>query len=80
VIGVATSSSEATTAGVAIAYAGGGVSQKPVLRRLSPLKTILSCCVVGALVCLPFAPQRLQVDLSGRFPTAFGAYHPGVTR
>jgi drug/metabolite transporter (DMT)-like permease len=63
VIGVATSSSEATTAGVvlclvaAVAYAGAVVAQKPVLRRLSALQTILLCCLIGAAVCLPFAPQ-----------------------
>jgi drug/metabolite transporter (DMT)-like permease len=63
VIGLAVSSSEATTAGVvlcltaAVAYAAAVVAQKPVLRRLSPLQTILLCCLIGAVVCLPFAPQ-----------------------
>jgi drug/metabolite transporter (DMT)-like permease len=63
VIGVATSSSQATTAGVvlclvaAVSYAAAVVAQKPVLRRLSPLQTILLCCLIGAAVCLPFAPE-----------------------
>ena len=63
VIGLAASSSEATTAGVvlcvtaAVAYAAAVVAQKPVLRRLSPLQTILLCCLIGAVVCVPFAPQ-----------------------
>jgi drug/metabolite transporter (DMT)-like permease len=63
VIGLAVSSSDATTAGVvlcltaAVAYAAAVVAQKPVLRRLSPLQTILLCCLIGAVVCLPFAPQ-----------------------
>ena len=63
VIGVATSSSQATTAGVvlcvvaAVSYAAAVVAQKPVLRRLSPLQTILLSCLIGAAVCLPFAPQ-----------------------
>jgi drug/metabolite transporter (DMT)-like permease len=63
VIGVATSSSQATTAGVvlclvaAVSYATAVVAQKPVLRRLSPLQTILLSCLIGAAVCLPFAPQ-----------------------
>jgi drug/metabolite transporter (DMT)-like permease len=63
VIGLAVSSSEATTAGVvlcltaAVAYAAAVVAQKPVLRRLSPLQTILLCCLIGAVVCVPFAPQ-----------------------
>jgi drug/metabolite transporter (DMT)-like permease len=63
VIGLAVSSSEATTAGVvlcltaAVAYAAAVVAQKPVLRRLSPLQTILLCCLIGAVVCVPFASQ-----------------------
>lgn len=66
VIGMATSSSDATTAGVvlcvaaAVAYSAAVVAQKPVLRRLSPLQTILLCCLIGAAVCLPFAPQLLD--------------------
>jgi drug/metabolite transporter (DMT)-like permease len=63
VIGVATSSSQATTAGAvlclvaAVSYASAVVAQKPVLRRLSPLQTILLSCLIGAAVCLPFTPQ-----------------------
>jgi drug/metabolite transporter (DMT)-like permease len=65
-IGLGTSSSDATTAGVvlclvaAIAYAGGVVAQKPVLRVLSPLQTILLCCLVAAIAFLPFAPQLVD--------------------
>ena len=40
----------------AVAYAGGVVSQKPVLARVSPLQATFVCCLVGTLVCLPFAP------------------------
>jgi len=63
VIGAAVSSSEATEAGVvlclaaAVSYAAAVVAQKRVLRRLAPLQTILLCCLIGAAVCLPFAPQ-----------------------
>jgi drug/metabolite transporter (DMT)-like permease len=70
VIGLATSSSDATTAGVvlclaaAVAYSTAVIAQKPVLRRLSALQTILLCCLVGAVACLPFAPQLLD-ELSG---------------
>jgi drug/metabolite transporter (DMT)-like permease len=32
------------------------ITQKPVLRVLSPLQTIFLCCAIGAVVCLPFAP------------------------
>jgi drug/metabolite transporter (DMT)-like permease len=62
-IGFATSSAGVTTAGVvlcllaAVAYAGGVVAQKRVLSTLSPLQTILLCCLIGAVACLPFAPQ-----------------------
>jgi len=41
----------------AVAYAGGVVSQKPVLARVSPLQATFVCCLVGTLVCVPFAPQ-----------------------
>jgi drug/metabolite transporter (DMT)-like permease len=62
-IGFATSSAGVTAAGVvlcllaALAYAGGVVAQKHVLRTLSPLQTILLCCLIGVVACLPFAPQ-----------------------
>jgi drug/metabolite transporter (DMT)-like permease len=71
VIGLATSSAGVTTAGVvlcliaAVAYAGGVVSQKTVLGRLSARQTILLCCLIGAVACLPFAPQ-----LAGELPDA----------
>lgn len=63
VIGLATSNGgRAGAAGVALclaaagAYAGGVITQKPVLRVLSPLQTIFLCCAIGTVVCLPFAP------------------------
>ena len=54
VIGVATSSGNATTAGAllcllaAAASATGLVAQKPVLGRLSALQVTWTCCTVGA--------------------------------
>ena len=66
----------------ALAYAGGVLTQKPVLRRVSALQVTWLACSVGALACLPFAPALLreigQADLSavgwavylGVFPTA----------
>lgn len=62
VIGIATSQRGLSTAGTllalfaAFAYAGGVVLQKVVLRRVSALQTTFLCCVVGAVLCLPFAP------------------------
>ena len=67
VIGLATAESgTASTGGVALcllaacAYAGGVVSQKPVLRHVSAMKTTFLCCAIGATACLPFAPQLLR--------------------
>ncbi len=61
-IGFATSTGTATLTGVvlclavAVASAIGLVAQKPVLGRLSALQVTWTCCAVGALVCLPYAP------------------------
>jgi len=66
VIGVASSTHTATTEGVllcvasAFAYAGGVVTQKVVLRVLTPIQTVFFCAVIGALVCTPFAPQLVR--------------------
>ena len=72
VIGLASSDAGgSSTAGVALcllaacAYAGGVLSQKPVLRHLSALRTTFLCCVIGALACLPFAPTLVR-----EFPVA----------
>jgi drug/metabolite transporter (DMT)-like permease len=89
VIGVATSTGAGSdTWGVvlclvaAVAYAVGVVSQKPLLRTVAAVNVTWLACVVGAIVCLPFAPS-LWHDLSaasagalwwiaylGAFPTA----------
>jgi drug/metabolite transporter (DMT)-like permease len=61
VIALATANRSATTAGVllcvaaALAYAGGAVAQKFVLRTLTGTQTIFLCCVIGTVACLPFA-------------------------
>ena len=68
----------------AVAYAIGVINQKPALRHASSLQvTWLGCCV-GAIVCLPFAPElvsRLQTAPArsigwglylGAAPTAIG--------
>jgi drug/metabolite transporter (DMT)-like permease len=66
VIAVASSTHTATTTGVllclaaAFAYAGGVVAQKVVLRVLTPIQTMFFCAVIGALVCVPFAPQLVR--------------------
>jgi len=68
----------------AAAYAGGVVTEKVVLRRVSALQTVFSCCVVGAVACSPFLPALIREAGSasggsliwlaylGVFPTAIG--------
>jgi drug/metabolite transporter (DMT)-like permease len=68
----------------AAAYAGGVVAQKPLLERTSGLQVTFLACVVGAVACLPYAPE-LVGDVRaasasalawtvylGVFPTAIG--------
>ncbi|MFF3613949.1 DMT family transporter [Streptomyces sp. NPDC002580] len=66
----------------ALAYAGGVVAQKPALGRASVLQVTTFGCLVGAVVCLPFAGQlvrdaadapvsaTLNMVYLGVFPTA----------
>ncbi|GAA2803844.1 DMT family transporter [Kitasatospora sp. CM 4170] len=66
----------------AAVYAGGVVSQKPALRHATPLQATTFGCLIGAVACLPFAPQlvadladapvsaTLNVVYLGLFPTA----------
>jgi drug/metabolite transporter (DMT)-like permease len=68
----------------AAAYAGGVVSQKPLLERTSGLQVTFLACMVGAVACLPYAPALVH-DAGGAsasalawtvylgvFPTAIG--------
>lgn len=65
-IGVATSSGTASLLGAllcivaAVSSAVGLVAQKPVLTRLSALQVTWTCCTVGALVCVPYAPSLVR--------------------
>ncbi|WUO37189.1 DMT family transporter [Streptomyces sp. NBC_00285] len=66
----------------AVAYAGGVVAQKPALDSASPLQVTTFGCLVGAVVCLPFAGRlvsdaadapasaTLNMVYLGVFPTA----------
>ncbi|MEU3617253.1 DMT family transporter [Streptomyces sp. NPDC006872] len=66
----------------AVGYAGGVVAQKPALARASALQVTTFGCLVGAVVCLPFAGQlaheaadaplsaTLNMVYLGVFPTA----------
>ena len=66
VIGLATTSGNAPLWGVLLcviataASAAGLVAQKPVLSRLSALQVTWTCCVIGALCCMPYAPALLR--------------------
>ncbi|MGW1212329.1 DMT family transporter [Streptomyces sp. NPDC002499] len=66
----------------AVAYAGGVVAQKPALAQASALQVTTFGCLIGAVVCLPFAGQlvhqaadapvsaTLNMVYLGVFPTA----------
>ncbi len=66
VIGLATSSRSASLVGVmlclvaALSSAIGVVAEKPVLNRMSALQVTWICCTIGALLCLPYAPQLVR--------------------
>lgn len=68
----------------AVCYAIGTLSQKVALRDTSPVMSVWLACLVGTVVCLPFAPQLIDEmgdatagDIAwlvflGVFPTAIG--------
>lgn len=80
----------ASTAGVllcvaaAVFYAFGALAQKPALRHVTPVMSVWLGCLVGVVVCLPFAPALVDEiggasfhDVAwlvylGVFPTAIG--------
>jgi len=66
VIGFASSTGSATLLGVvlcliaAVSSAVGMVAEKPVLNRIAALQATWTCCMVGALFCLPYAPLLVR--------------------
>jgi drug/metabolite transporter (DMT)-like permease len=66
IIGLATSTGSASLVGVilcivaALSSAIGVVAEKPVLNRISALQVTWTCCAVGALICLPYAPLLVR--------------------
>lgn len=59
----------------ALAYAGGVVAQKPVLRDYSGLSVTWLACVVGTLACLPYAPALAhQLDRASGSTIAWTIY------
>jgi drug/metabolite transporter (DMT)-like permease len=65
-IGLATSSRSASLLGVvlcliaALASSIGVVAEKPVLRRMSAMQVTWTCCTVGAVCCVPYAPLLVR--------------------
>jgi len=66
VIGLATRAGNASVGGILLCVvatassAAGVVAQKPVLARLSALQVTWTCCTIGALCCLPYAPALVR--------------------
>lgn len=68
----------------ALFYAVGALAQKPALRTVEPVMSVWLGCLIGAVVCLPFAPalfdevsgasahDLLWLVYLGVFPTAIG--------
>jgi drug/metabolite transporter (DMT)-like permease len=69
--GLAASGGAALCLVAALAYAGGVVSQKPVLARVSALQVTFLACAVGALACLPFGPKLVD-ELGGASGSSVG--------
>lgn len=65
-------------------YAFGALAQKPALKHMRPITSVWLGCLVGVVVCLPFAPaliddvgnasmhDLLWLGYLGVFPTAIG--------
>ena len=52
-------------------YAGGVIAQKPLLSRASALHITWLACLIGVVVCLPFAPQLVD-ELGAAEPSSIG--------
>jgi drug/metabolite transporter (DMT)-like permease len=62
----------------AAAYAGGVVAQKPTLRSASALTVTWVACTVGAVSCLPYAPQLVHQIPHARAATIGWVLYLGV--
>jgi drug/metabolite transporter (DMT)-like permease len=62
----------------ALAYAGGVVAQKPTLRSASALSVTWVACTVGALCCLPYAPELVAQAARGGLSTAGWVIYLGL--
>ncbi|MET8451618.1 DMT family transporter [Streptomyces sp. NPDC005209] len=62
----------------AVTYAGGVVAQKPALGSASPLQVTTFGCLVGAVVCLPFAGQLVHDAADAPLPATLNMVYLGV--
>ena len=66
IIGLASTRGNASLPGILLCVAAttsaaaGVVAEKPVLGRLSAIQATWTCCAIGALCCLPFAPALVR--------------------
>lgn len=83
-IGVSTGIAGLTSIGVlwalaaAITYAAGVLFQKPTLRRLPSAQVTLIGCLVGLVVCLPFAGDLVTQVAVAPLPAILGIVYLGV--
>ncbi|MFM9595676.1 DMT family transporter [Streptomyces scabiei] len=62
----------------AVAYAAGVVAQKPALGAASPLQVTTFGCLVGAVVCLPFAGQLVREAATAPVQSTLNMVYLGV--
>ncbi|WP_460936872.1 DMT family transporter [Phycicoccus ginsengisoli] len=62
----------------ALTYGAGVVTQKPLLSRLPGLEVTFLACVIGAVVCLPFAPDLVGTVHEGSATTLLLVAYLGV--
>ena len=83
-IGIATRGAETDLLGVvlcvvaAVAYGGGVVAQKPVLRRLPGLQVTFLACAIGAVCCLPWAGALIDEVAEAPGSSIAGMVYLGV--
>lgn len=62
----------------AVGYAAGVVAQKPALGAASPLQVTTFGCLVGAVVCLPFAGQLVREAADAPISATLNMVYLGV--
>lgn len=62
----------------AVSYAVGVVAQKPLLDDLSGLRVTWLACVIGAVVCLPYAPALVREVAAAQLASVWWMVYLGV--